>query len=141
MYSSILFPKCKHNVELTAGIALTTTFGTPRVTCDACEVDRLKAALGLIAELGERCDDCEPTEAPLATHVITIGIWHYLCGPCAESAKAAYRKAESKGCGKQPEVKEHAQDTAVLIAYRALGLLPEEVPSLSNERTKEISSK
>ena len=88
------------------------------------EADRLRSALGRIAELGERCEECEPTEAPFATHVTAgpmTGIPTFLCGACAETTRQAYRKAESKGCGKQPDVEEHEQDTAVQIALKALG--------------------
>lgn len=86
----------------------------------------LESALGLIAELGDRCEDCEPTEAPFATHMARDasfsihGIEHYFCDACAENARAAYRKAESKGCGRQPEVELYEQETPVRIALEAL---------------------
>lgn len=91
----------------------------------AVEVERLKRALGLIAELGDRCDDCEPTEAPFATHVThhpLTGLPLTLCPEHAETAREAQRKARSKGYGPYPDVEEHEQDTAVLIALEALGI-------------------
>lgn len=88
--------------------------------CD--EVERLKRALGLIAELGDRCEDCDPPDT-IATHVTAnpvTGLPIFLCAEHAEDARAAHRKAESKGCGKQPDVEEHEQETAVTIALAAL---------------------
>lgn len=89
----------------------------------AAEVERLKRALGDIGALGDRCEDCDPHDAPFATHVTAnplTGTPVFLCAECAESTRAAFRKAESKGCGRQPVVEEHEQDEAVLIALAAL---------------------
>ncbi len=87
------------------------------------EIRRLRNALGEVAALGDRCEDCEPTEAPMATHVtarLWSGIPMFLCDACAVNTREAFKKAESKGCGRQPDVEEHEQDTAVLIALKAL---------------------
>lgn len=87
------------------------------------EVDRLKTALGEIAALGDFCEECEPHGAPVATHLTACavsGIPVLLCAEHAEEARQAHRKAESKGCGKQPAVIEHEQDTAVTLALAAL---------------------
>lgn len=97
-------------------------------SCSGLELRDLRRALGRVAELGERCEECEPTEAPYATHVVirrdfsVHGLEEYLCPQHAEEARQAHRKAESKGCGPQPEVQEHEQETAVLIALEALGI-------------------
>lgn len=91
------------------------------------ELDRYKKALGLIAELGDRCEDCEPTTAttppPMATHVTHgpfTGVPVFLCDACTVNARASFRKAESKGCGRQPSIDVHDQEPAVLIALAAL---------------------
>ena len=87
------------------------------------EVRRLKNALGEIGALGDFCEECEISGAPPATHLTTqtlTGIPIFLCTDHAEQAREAHRKAESKGCGKQPEVVEHEQDTAVTLALAAL---------------------
>jgi len=88
------------------------------------EVERLKRALGQVVELGDRCEECEVSGAPMATHITThsvTGLPLFLCAACAKNVGEQYRKAESKGCGKQPEIEEHEQDTAVAIALAALG--------------------
>jgi hypothetical protein len=89
----------------------------------AAEVRGLKEALGEIAALGDVCEDCEVHAAPMATHVTqspVTGIPVFLCAEHAEDARAAHRKAESKGCGKQPDVEVHEQELAVTIALEAL---------------------
>lgn len=85
-----------------------------------------REALGKIAELGERCEDCEPTEAAFATWVTAhplTGIPIFLCDEHVQDTRDAHRKAESKGCGKQPEIEPHEQEMAVDIALKALGSL------------------
>jgi hypothetical protein len=87
------------------------------------ENERLKSALGQVAALGDFCEECDPTEAPPATYLTThvlAGIPIFLCAEHAEEAREAHRKAESKGCGAQPNVVEHEQDTAVVLALAAL---------------------
>jgi hypothetical protein len=88
--------------------------------CEECagDVGRLKRALGEIAELGDRCEECDPPNT-MATHVT----WHpetglpvFLCDACAEERRSAGRS--------RPEIEPHEQDLAVLIALRALGLAP-----------------
>lgn len=85
-------------------------------------IEALEAALGKIAELADRCEACDPPDT-LATHATTdsvTGLPMFLCGPCAKDVDASYRKAESKGCGRQPEIEEHEQDVAVAIAIAAM---------------------
>ncbi len=84
---------------------------------------RFADALGEIAALGDVCEDCEVSGAPMATHVAAnpiTGIPGFYCDACAENERQARRKAESKGCGAQRPVEEHEQDTAVTIALAAL---------------------
>lgn len=88
------------------------------------EVARLKAALGKIAALGDFCEVCDPAEAEVATHETRhplSGEPLPLCAEHAEETRALFRRAESKGCGPQPAIEEHEQDTAVTIALEALG--------------------
>jgi hypothetical protein len=94
------------------------------ISAEQQEIERLKRALGEVAALGERCEDCDPAEAPFASFVTMhplSGITIFLCAACAEVTREAYRKAQSKGCGPQPEVEPHEQEPAVEIALRALG--------------------
>lgn len=91
--------------------------------CAGTEINRLKSALGEIGALGDRCEECEPLEAKFASHVTHYtgsGLPRFLCDEHAAETRAAFRKAESKGCG-QPEIEGHEQDIAVQIALRALG--------------------
>lgn len=84
----------------------------------SAEVERLKTALGEIAALGDFCEECEVSGAPIATHVTThplTGIPIFLCLPHAEETRQQFRKETSKGCGPRPEVVEHEQDTAVQV--------------------------
>ncbi|MBX3205147.1 MAG: hypothetical protein KF764_08755 [Labilithrix sp.] len=92
--------------------------------CLRREVERLKTALGEVAALGDRCEECDCGEAEMATHVTAhplTGIPIFLCAVHAKETDAAYRRAESKGCGEQPLIEEHEQETAVQIALAALG--------------------
>lgn len=87
-------------------------------------------ALREIASLAKRCDegDCEyADDAPnghhrIATHMTTLfGVPVYLCDIHAPIRAASHRKAESKGCGAQPEVKPYVeQNEAITIALAAL---------------------
>ncbi len=91
------------------------------------DVERLKDVLGEIAALGDFCEECEPRDATVATHLTTHvhhGLPIFLCAEHAEDARRSHCRAESKGCGKQPEVVEHEQDVAVTLALAALAVKP-----------------
>lgn len=100
------------------------------------EVDALKGALGEIAACADWCEDCEPTERKLATHLVMVGLPYFLCDEHAEETRAMHRKTASKGCGDQAEVEEHEQETEHVIALRALGLMPLASASESEEEKK-----
>lgn len=83
---------------------------------------RLQSALGEIVALGESCDECDPSEAKMASHVVPHwGAPVFLCPKHAEEERELIRRGDRKSYGLHPKVEEHEQDTAVQIALRALG--------------------
>ena len=121
---------CHHEMHQ-GGIVTVVTNPNGPAGCAFCreaalkeEVERLKRALGEVAAHADRCEECDCGEAKIATHVTmsTItGLPLFLCPEHAEEIRAAYKKAESKGCGKSPDIEEHEQETTVQIALQALG--------------------
>lgn len=96
---------------------------------------RYEDALGEIAACADWCEDCEPTEAKLATYTTQpYGVPLFLCDEHAEHARAAYKKAASKNYGSQPTIEPHEQEVETTIALRALGLLP--MPPISEDQPR-----
>lgn len=89
------------------------------------EYDRLRKALDEIADEAVLCQDCDEDEhvRRIATHETLFavgGAAYYVCAEHAETHRESNRKAESKGCGKQPDVFQFVQEKHVAIALAAL---------------------
>lgn len=91
------------------------------------EAKTLRVALEAIVDLAPECDHCsdyDPAPRPKRpiTHETTLwGLPVYLCAEHAPDRVASYRKAESKGSGKQPDVVPYVeQNQAIEIARHAL---------------------
>ncbi len=88
-------------------------------------IEALEEALRSIADLAPECDHCTDLEEPPRpkrpiTHETTL--WRlpvYLCAEHAPDRVASYRKAESKGSGKQPDVVPYVEPNPAIEMARA----------------------
>lgn len=94
----------------------------------AARCEALESALRrVVRAFGYRCDgesDYDDGTEACGVVVARTTMWTlpvHLCEKHAELRRASHRKAESKGCGKQPDVVPFSEDGAILEARTILG--------------------